>query len=75
MKTFEKCPVCAGELKSKQVEKLLRASDNTVSMQVTAEVCLHCGVRLYSESVVKVFEQIRSKLRKQEFSHFNNLGE
>lgn len=72
---FEKCPICGGELQSKQVEKLLRGGGNTVSLKVTAEVCLHCGERLYAESVVKVFEQIRSKLRKQEFSHFNNLGQ
>ena len=75
MKPFEKCPICGGELKSKQVEKLLRGGDNTVSMRVLAEVCLHCGERLYSENVVKAFEQIRSKLRKQEFSHFKNIGE
>ena len=74
MKPFEKCPICGGELESKQVEKLLRGGDNTVSIRVSAEVCLHCGERLYPENVVKVFEQIRSKLRKQEFSHFKNLG-
>lgn len=61
--------------KNKQVEKLLRGGSNTVAMKVTAEVCLHCGERLYAESVVKVFEEIRSKLRKQEFSHFSNLGQ
>jgi len=75
MKPSEKCPICGGKLLSKQVGKLLRGGGNTVSMKVTAEVCLHCGERLYAEGVVKVFEQIRSKLRKQESSHFNNLGQ
>ncbi len=75
MKPFEKCPICGGELKNKQVEKLLRVEGNTVSMKVTAEVCLHCGERLYTEDVVKSFEEIRSKLRKQEFSHFKTLGQ
>jgi len=74
MKPFEKCPVCGGDLKSKQVEKLLRGGGNTVSMKVFAEVCLHCGERLYAEDVVKAFEEIRGKLRKQEFSHFKILG-
>jgi len=74
MKPFEKCPVCGGDLKSKQVEKLLRGGGNTVSMKVVAEVCLHCGERLYAEDVVKAFEEIRGKLRKQEFSHFKILG-
>ncbi len=74
MKPFKNCPVCSGELKTKQVEKLLKGGGNTVSMKVLAEVCLHCGERLYAEDVVKSFEEIREKLRKQEFSHFRMLG-
>ena len=74
MMPFEKCPVCGGDLESKQVEKLLRGGGNTVSMKVSAEVCLHCGERLYAEDVVRSFEKIRGKLRKQEFSHFRSLG-
>ncbi|AGX86286.1 YgiT-type zinc finger protein [Candidatus Symbiobacter mobilis] len=75
MKPFEKCPVCNGELVNKKVEKLLRNGGNTVSMIVTAEVCLHCGERLYAEDVVESFEEIRSKLRKNEFTHFKILGQ
>ncbi len=52
MKPFEKCPICGGDLENKQVEKLLRGGDNTVSMKVSAEVCTHCGERLYAEDVV-----------------------
>ena len=75
MKPFEKCPVCGGELESKQVEKLLRGGTCTISMKVAAEVCFHCGERLYAEDVVKSFEEIREKLRKQEFNHFKPLGQ
>ena len=75
MKPFEKCPVCGGELENKQVEKLLRGGGNTVSMKVPAEICLHCGERLYAEDVVKSFEKIRGKLHKQKFSHFRTLGQ
>ncbi len=75
MKPFDKCPVCSGDLENKQVEKLLRGGGNTVSMKVLAEVCLHCGERLYAEDVVSSFEEIRGKLRKQEFSHFRVLGQ
>ena len=56
MTPFEKCPVCGGELESKQVEKLLRGGGHTVSMKVTAEVCQHCGERLYADDVVRSFE-------------------
>ncbi len=75
MKSFDKCPVCGGELESKQVEKLLKGGGNTVSMKVAADVCLHCGERLYAEDVVKSFAEIRGKLQKREFSHFRALGQ
>ena len=74
MKPFEKCPVCNGDLKTKQVEKLLIGGGNTASMYVSAEVCMKCGERLYALDVVKSFEEIRTKLMKKEFSHFKSLG-
>jgi len=75
MKPFEKCPVCGGEIETKQVEKLLRGDGNTVSVKVSAEVCLHCGERLYAEDVVRTFEEIRVKLQKRDFSHLKTLGQ
>lgn len=44
-------------------------------MKVNADVCLHCGEKLYAEDVVKSFEEIRRKLLNQEFSHFKTLGQ
>ena len=75
MRPFENSPVCGGDLTNKQVEKLLGGVGNTVSMRVTADVCLHCGERLYAEDVVRSFEEIRGKLRKQEFRHLRSLGQ
>jgi YgiT-type zinc finger domain-containing protein len=75
MMPFEKCPVCGGELEIKRVEKLLRGGEHTVVMKVVAEVCQHCGERLYAEDVVRSFEEIREKLRKQEFEHLKPLGQ
>jgi len=72
---FEKCPVCGGELEIKQVEKLLRGGGNTVALKVTAEVCQHCGERLYAEDVVRSFEEIRAKLQKQEFERLKPVGQ
>ncbi len=57
---FDKCPVCGGELE-KEVEKLLRGGVNTAVIKVRAEVCLHCGERMYSQETVKLFEDIRRK--------------
>ncbi|MCD6585883.1 MAG: YgiT-type zinc finger protein [Desulfobacteraceae bacterium] len=75
MMPFEKCPVCGGELKEKEVEKLLRGGNHTATLRVHAEVCSHCGERLYAEEIVRFFEQIRNKLRRQDLLDFRPLGQ
>ncbi|MDO8723119.1 MAG: YgiT-type zinc finger protein [Syntrophales bacterium] len=72
---FEKCPVCGGELKEKAVEKILHGGNHTAVLQIHAEVCLHCGERLYAEETVRLFEKIRNKLKKQDLSGFDPLGQ
>ncbi len=72
---FKECPICGGEVIEKKVEKLLRGGKNTAVVLVQAEVCLHCGERLYSKDIVSFFEQIRSKLERQEVSDFEPLGQ
>lgn len=72
---FDKCPVCGGELVEKEVEKLLRGGRHTALVKVSAEVCLHCGERLYSEATVRRFEQIRIKLERQQTSEFQPMGQ
>jgi len=75
MKPFEKCPICGGELGQKKVEKLLRGGKHTAVLRINAEVCTHCGERLYAQDTVRYFEQIRNKLRRQELSEFQPLGQ
>jgi len=75
MTPFEKCPVCCGEIIERQVQKLLRGGRHTASITVPAEVCLHCGKRLYSRDVVKRFEEIRTKLARQETEEFQPIGQ
>ena len=72
---FQNCPVCGGEMASKQVEKLLRGGVHTAAINVQAEVCLRCGERLYSVETVKRFEQIRKRLERQEVAEFQPLGQ
>ena len=74
MMPFEKCPICGGELVEKEVEKLLRGGIHTAVLKVRAEVCLHCGERLYSQETVRLFEQVRAKLERQETADFEPLG-
>jgi len=74
MQPFEKCPICGGDLVEKEVEKILRGGAHTAVLRVNAEVCLHCGERLYSQDTVRRFEQIRAKLERQETAEFQPLG-
>lgn len=75
MTPFPKCPVCGGEMIEKEVEKLLRGGIHTAIVQVKAEVCLHCGERLYPQETVRQFEQIRTKLERKEVAEFQPLGQ
>jgi YgiT-type zinc finger domain-containing protein len=75
MVPFRKCPVCGGETIEKDVEKLLRGGENTAVITVRAEVCLHCGERMYSKEVISRFEKIRDKLARQDVSDFQLMGQ
>lgn len=75
MMPFEKCPVCGGEMVAKEVEKLLRGGLNTATVTVSAEVCLRCGERFYSQETVRCFERIREKLKLDEVGGFRPMGQ
>lgn len=75
MTPFEKCPVCGGEMVNKEVEKILKGGNNTAVIKVYAEVCLHCGERLYSPDVIQKFERIRYKLTHKQTSEFTLTGQ
>lgn len=75
MKPFKKCPICGGKLVEKEVEKLLQGGKHTAILKVFAEVCLHCGERLYTQDTVRYFEQIRDKLKRQDILGFQPLGQ
>lgn len=74
MLPFSKCPVCGGEVVEKAVEKLLRGGKNTAVVRLRAEVCLHCGERLYSKETIDQFEHIRAKLAGEELDGLEPLG-
>jgi YgiT-type zinc finger domain-containing protein len=68
-KPFDLCPFCSGEIVEKEVEKLLRGGVDTAVAKVHADVCLHCGERIYSQETVRRFERIREK------SEFGGVGD
>ena len=74
MMPFEKCPVCGGELARKDVEKIVRGGADTAVLTVPAEVCLHCGERLYSQETVRRFEEVREKLDRRETKGMAEIG-
>ena len=74
MKLFDKCPVCGGDLVTKEVEKMLKGGTNTAVVKVKAEVCLRCGERLYAPKTISRFEDIRRKLTEEDVSEFEPIG-
>ena len=74
MASFDKCPVCGGEIVERKVEKVLRGGNHTEIVKIQAEVCLRCGERLYAPEVVKRFEEIRSKLEAKEMAEAQNTA-
>ena len=75
MKPFEKCPLCGGELVAKKVEKPLRGGRHTAVVHVRAEVCLHCGERLYDQQTARRFQEIRDKLSHRQTGEFRRIGQ
>lgn len=71
---FEKCPVCGGEVVEKEVEKILKGGNHTATIKVPAEVCLHCGERLYAPDVINNFEHIRNKLEHNNLQGLVEVG-
>jgi len=74
MRVFEMCPICGGKIAEKEVEKVLKGGTNTAIMKLTAEVCLHCGERLYTPETVSRFEGVRKKLSQEDVSEFELIG-
>ena len=75
MLPFNKCPLCNSKVIEKEVEKLLRGGKNIAVIKVKAEVCQHCGERLYSKDTITLFETIKYKLEKNQVSDFKALGQ
>lgn len=71
---FAVCPVCGGELVDKRVVKLLRGGTDTATIEVDALVCQRCGERLYPEETVRLFERIRTKLRRGQTDSMTLVG-
>ncbi|CAN2045351.1 Zinc finger domain-containing protein, MqsA-type [Candidatus Magnetomoraceae bacterium gMMP-1] len=70
----EKCAICGGQLIEKKVEKLLRGGKNMASVNVKAELCLHCGERFYTPETIEQFEKIELELEREKTRNFQLVG-
>lgn len=75
MRPFDKCPVCGGEMVEKDVERILRGGVHTAVVDVRADVCLRCGEHLYSLDTVKLFDEIRARLKNNQTGDFELIGQ
>ena len=74
MMPFELCPVCGGDMIEKEVEKLILGGNNTAVVRVKADICTHCGERLYSKETIEWFDNIRSRLASGDVAGFLPMG-
>ncbi len=72
--SFERCPICGGEIRRKKVEKLIKGGNDTASIEVEVDVCLKCGERLYTKEDIQRFEILRKKLIDHDLSSLQLVG-
>ncbi len=70
----KKCPSCGETVIEKKITEVLYGGNHTAFLDVKAGVCLHCGERLYTPDIIRLFEKIEEKLENQELSDFQAVG-
>lgn len=71
---FSKCPNCGGDVIEKEVEEIIKGGNDTATVKVKAEVCLHCGERLFTKETIQFFERIKIKLEQNDTTDFSEVG-
>lgn len=74
MEPIDRCPVCSGDVITKEVEQLVRGGDDVAIVRVQADVCVQCGERLFSPETIRQLEEIQRKLERHETAEFVPLG-
>ena len=58
------CPVCGGEMVDKRVDVVDTINGKLVIIRgISAEVCVRCGERLYSQGEMRKMEKLREKIQ------------
>ena len=74
MITSDICPICGKDTIVKEVTEIITGGGNTATISVEAEVCCHCGERLYTPETIRKFEEIKYELENQETEKFKVIG-
>ena len=58
------CPICGGEMADKSIDVVDTINRKLVVIRgISAEVCVWCGERLYSQGQMKKMEKLREKIQ------------
>jgi len=58
------CPICGGEMADKSVDVVDTINRKLVIIRgISAEVCVRCGERLYSQGEMKKMEKLRERIQ------------
>jgi len=58
------CPICGGEMVDKSVEVVDTINGKLVIIRgISAEVCVRCGERLYSQGEMRKMKKLREKIQ------------
>ena len=72
---LDKCPRCGfNDIIQKKVDEVLHGGDDAAVVNVTAEICLHCGERIFAAETFYRFDEIRRKLTTGQVKDFQIVG-
>lgn len=74
MSMIEKSPICGGKTIEKEVTEVVRGGGHTAIVKVKATVCQRGGERYFPLETVGLFEEIKTKLERQETEDFKAIG-
>ena len=71
----DKCPRCGfDDVIEKRVDEVLRGGDDAAVVNVPAEICLHCGERIFTANTFYRFNAIRKMLANGQVEDFQPVG-
>jgi hypothetical protein len=70
----ERCTSCGAPTVYRRVEHVVPGPVDVVRVEVDAEVCTKCGLKIFDRASILRFEEIRAKLANGDVSQFTPVG-